>query len=332
MPEALVLMIVNEYVKHRGEQVRIPLLRYELPGARVVCTSVDAPRIEYIASPCWHDCPSPPDLSSCTRVEIAYHPSMLQYFYPSESHQSLLSYSEKRYLRSQQTSVVTDPDHLKSLAAAVAWGHYGGIIVEGAKASVECYTVDERTVSFAVYGERSIQTEAKECFSYAYGLPSLRKLTSQIQPFELRLGCAGNLRNLWYRLRLYHLSPNISVPGPGGSRGGVGAYPASYEWCNGIIQAFDGLSSMLTDALMEPCSCPGAGEGKCHYAMNPDCEPNSPGDMVLLFETKAGWNQHGGRELFTFDNHDPKGGCVLLNDGTVKFIRSEEELHALRWK
>jgi hypothetical protein len=54
--------------------------------------------------------------------------------------------------------------------------------------------------------------------------------------------------------------------------------------------------------------------------------------MVLLFETKAGWNQHGGPELFTFDNHDPKGGCVLLNDGTVKFIRTKEELHQLRWK
>ncbi|MDI9432852.1 MAG: hypothetical protein QM570_14145 [Planctomycetota bacterium] len=66
--------------------------------------------------------------------------------------------------------------------------------------------------------------------------------------------------------------------------------------------------------------------------MNAACEANSPPDMVLLFETKAGWNQHGGPELFTFDNHDPKGGCVLLNDGTVKFIRTEEELHALRWR
>jgi hypothetical protein len=54
--------------------------------------------------------------------------------------------------------------------------------------------------------------------------------------------------------------------------------------------------------------------------------------MVLLFETKTGWNQHGGPELFTFDNHDPKGGCVLLNNGTVKFIRTEEELKQLRWK
>jgi hypothetical protein len=65
--------------------------------------------------------------------------------------------------------------------------------------------------------------------------------------------------------------------------------------------------------------------------MNPNCEPNSPPDMVLLFETKAGWNQHGGPELFTFDNHDPRGGCprklvpvktgILLNDGTVKLVR-----------
>ena len=49
-------------------------------------------------------------------------------------------------------------------------------------------------------------------------------------------------------------------------------------------------------------------------------------------EAKAGWNQHGGRELFTFDNHDPKGGCVLLNDGTVKFIRTKAERDGLRWK
>jgi hypothetical protein len=54
--------------------------------------------------------------------------------------------------------------------------------------------------------------------------------------------------------------------------------------------------------------------------------------MVLLFETRVGWNQHGGPEVFTFDNHDPKGGCILLNDGTVKFIRTKEELQQLRWK
>ncbi|MGD8787584.1 MAG: hypothetical protein PVJ60_09190 [Phycisphaerales bacterium] len=40
----------------------------------------------------------------------------------------------------------------------------------------------------------------------------------------------------------------------------------------------------------------------------------------------------GGPELFSFTNHDPKGGCVLLKDGTVKFIRTKEELNQLRWK
>lgn len=68
------------------------------------------------------------------------------------------------------------------------------------------------------------------------------------------------------------------------------------------------------------------------YAMNPDCEPNSPPDTVLLLEAEPSWNRHGGPALFTFDNHDPKGGLVLLNDGTVKFIRTEEELTQLRWK
>jgi hypothetical protein len=68
------------------------------------------------------------------------------------------------------------------------------------------------------------------------------------------------------------------------------------------------------------------------YAMNSNCRDGSPDDMVFLFESKPGWNQHGGPELFAFDNHEPRGGCVLLSDGTVKFIRTEAGLHALRWR
>jgi len=88
----------------------------------------------------------------------------------------------------------------------------------------------------------------------------------------------------------------------------------------------------IAEHTVKAYQCPGAGEGRCHYAMNSNCGADSPGEMVLLFETKAGWNQHGGPELFTFDNHDAQGGCVLLNDGTVKFIRTEQELHTLHWK
>lgn len=44
-------------------------------------------------------------------------------------------------------------------------------------------------------------------------------------------------------------------------------------------------------------------------------------------------NQHEKKSrIGIVDNHDPKNDFVLLNDGTVKFIRTEEELHQLRWK
>jgi prepilin-type processing-associated H-X9-DG protein len=65
--------------------------------------------------------------------------------------------------------------------------------------------------------------------------------------------------------------------------------------------------------------------------MNPDCEPNSPADLVLLFETKGGWNQYGGPELLTLDNHKGEGANVLFNDGHVKFIKPDE-VGKLKWK
>jgi len=156
---------------------------------------------------------------------------------------------------------------------------------------------------------------------YPDGFPSLRVFTPQIKQFELRMQCAGNLKNLWHRLRLYYKA--------------VGQfemlYPDVIDWCDDLIEAYD-RRKMLNLYIDSPHICPSAGEGKNHYAMNPNCKYDSPTDMVLLFESKAVWNQHGGSELFTFENHDPKGGCVLLNDGMVKFIRTKEELQQLRWK
>ena len=136
------------------------------------------------------------------------------------------------------------------------------------------------------------------------------------------------------------------------------AWPAPCEWCDVLPRRRLAGNPGAAERIMREFVCPGAGEGRCHYAMNPACRPGSPPDMVLLFETKAGWNQSGGPELFTFDHHDaqggfvplndgtvkfvlercmfghhnPKGGLVLLHDGTVKFIRTKEELKQLRWK
>jgi hypothetical protein len=71
---------------------------------------------------------------------------------------------------------------------------------------------------------------------------------------------------------------------------------------------------------------------RCYYAMNPNCEPNSPADVVLLFETKGGWDKSGGPELLSMENHR-WGLChVLLNDGTVERINKTEKLKDLKWK
>jgi len=72
-------------------------------------------------------------------------------------------------------------------------------------------------------------------------------------------------------------------------------------------------------------------KGTCSYAMNPNCRPNSPSDMVLLFETKGGWNQFGGREILTTENHGGKGCNILFNNGRVKFVKTER-LDDLAWK
>jgi len=166
-----------------------------------------------------------------------------------------------------------------------------------------------------------IQTEDRHLFKNI-GLPSLapfmEQIRKQIQPFEFRAECAYNLNKIGEWWNRYLKDENADSD------------PS--KWCDAIVQRIDKAYGSNKEEVKSLFACPGAGETEWHYAMNSNCTPNSPPDTVLLFETKAGWNQHGGPELFTFDNHDPKGGCVLLNDGTVKFIRTEEELQQLRWK
>jgi prepilin-type processing-associated H-X9-DG protein len=102
-------------------------------------------------------------------------------------------------------------------------------------------------------------------------------------------------------------------------------YPQPNEWCDIL---FEGIPSKGKEKWF---ICPSAGKGRCHYAMNPYCEPNSPGDVVLLFETKAGWNQFGGPEILTTENHGDRGCNILFNDGSVKFV-PPQELAMLKWK
>jgi len=301
------------------EKILIPYNWQALKGEHLLRITVDGLLIPYKEK---RPKPSPPDLSYCNRIEIQYQPSMLEYFFPNTGQQDLLSPAEKNFLQSLKTVDVEDQKHLKALAHEVSLlsfiGTKRGTITAPRMAHITCFYNDKRLTSFSIYVSQwsgaFIRTENMHRFSCLSGLPSLKMLTPQIQPFELRVKCSDKLRTLYSRLDSLYSNKK--------------KYPVS-KWCDATIRALS--RDFSYDYIINLFKCPSADKGKCHYAMNPNCKPDSPSDMVLLFETKAGWNQHGGPELFTFDNHEPKGGCVLLNNGTVKFIRTKEELHQLRW-
>jgi len=265
---------------------------------------------------------SPPDLSRCTRLEIRYSPSTINHFIPGTALQSILTPEEKEYTHSFKTFVQTDQDCIKAFAHDVSKGKYKGFVWGSVPYAnplyIDCYHKNKRVIFFGVF-ENDIFTKDRRWFEYPRGLPNLELIEpSEMRPFKLRGRCAWNMQKVclagsMYRRKAY-------------------SYPEPNEWCDAVMQESRKIHFLRAEELIEAFKCPSAGEGKCHYAMNPNCKPNSPPATVLLFETKAGWNQHGGPELFTFDNHDPKGGCVLLNNGTVKFIRTTEELQQLRWK
>ena len=267
---------------------------------------------------------SPPDLSNCTHLEIQYQPSTLGYFLIGQDVDNLLSSSEKQYIQSLETFVMTDPNCIEAFAQDISRGTFYCVTFLFDKPAysnpvhIACYGNDKHIVSFTVYG-CSITTDSKCIFKYPPGLPNLDVIEPpEMRPFKLRSDCAWNIE------RLYTTGPL--------DRRDINSYPESNQWCDIIMQDRDNTSYVRDEEMMEWFKCPAAGEGKSHYALNPNCKRDSPPDTVLLFETQAGWNQHGGPELFTFDNHEPRGGCVLLKNATVKFIRNEEELKRLRWK
>jgi len=273
--------------------------------------------------------PSPPDLSRCTHIEVLCQPIgelsiATRFFDPN-----FLSSAEIDRLQSLKKFVVDDKKTIRDFASQISSGwSYKGFTKENipiGKPSLRLifYHNDERIALITMYGLGLIVTENGHWFDYDSKLPNLLLVGPQeIRMLVLRLYCGVHLWALYEEFILFSERAKM--------------YPLPIGWCEMIVRnKFAGRtqdSETSEEEMRGLFICPGAGEGKSHYAMNPNCRPNSPPDTVLLFETKASWNQNGGPELFNFDNHDPKGGCVLLNDGMVKFIRTKEELQQLRWK
>jgi hypothetical protein len=127
----------------------------------------------------------------------------------------------------------------------------------------------------------------------------------------MAMECASNLERLRNAAQLYTEQFD-------------GLYPTPNKWCDLLLEG----NYLKSKRFLR---CPAVKGGRCHFAINPNCSPNSPNDVVLLFETKDGWNQYGGPELLTFDNHKGKNAFVLFNGGFIKFI-NPEEAGKLKWK
>ena len=103
--------------------------------------------------------------------------------------------------------------------------------------------------------------------------------------------------------------------------------PFAENWCDILIQK-DG-------AYLDPniFICPVAQKGRSTYAMNKNIIglKKIPDDIVVLFDSKPGWNQVGGHELLAPENHNGTGCYILFGHMFAEFV-DINDLDKLRWK
>jgi len=139
-------------------------------------------------------------------------------------------------------------------------------------------------------------------------MPALSRVRLQAR----RLVCGTNMSGLGKAMLIYASDHDEK-------------YPDTSQWCDLLIEHVDAPKKIFR--------CKGAPEGPCNYAMNKNIEElgaNAPPDMVLLFETSPGWNQAGGPEILTTENHNGEGCTIVFNDLHVDFVRTED-LDDLKW-
>jgi prepilin-type processing-associated H-X9-DG protein len=109
-------------------------------------------------------------------------------------------------------------------------------------------------------------------------------------------------------------------------------YPTAEKWCDLLIAHCEVSPKQFV------CPLSDAKEGESSYTFNENLIGKKftevPPDVVILFETKEGWNQFGGPEILTTGNHkyQGEGGCnILFGDSHVSFVRTEQ-LGELKWE
>lgn len=137
-----------------------------------------------------------------------------------------------------------------------------------------------------------------------------------------RISCGANLYYLAEAVKEYAVDNNNVFPDPD-------------KWCDLLVELtsrhiFKCKGAMAHSPEEIRDNFPGS-INFSYYAINPNCTVNSPNDVVLLFETQSGWNQSGGREILTLDNHEGLGCNIAFVDGHVEWIKAED-VNDLKWE
>jgi hypothetical protein len=102
--------------------------------------------------------------------------------------------------------------------------------------------------------------------------------------------------------------------------------PTQDRWCDLLVEHAEASKDIFI--------CPGSHEevGESSYALNENIvEVPDSGDIVLLFESIPGWNQFGGPELLSTENHNGEGCNIVFCDSHGEFVR-KERLGELKWE
>ncbi len=156
--------------------------------------------------------------------------------------------------------------------------------------------------------------------SIAFWLVAVRNLNRLIYiPTHKARACLSNMSELRTSLKGYALNHD-------------GLLPAGPNWCDELLQENDELAAIFV------CQYSDGKPGQSSYALNKNVAGQKlsdlPRDTVLLFETTAGWNQVGGPELVTTDNHSLITGAhcnVIFARGRAQHFPSDK-IDEFRWK
>jgi len=135
---------------------------------------------------------------------------------------------------------------------------------------------------------------------------------ARVRQVAIRQVCAKNMSALGKAMLIYACDYDDMFPTP-------------LKWCDLLIEH--------AEVTPKTFLCKGAHEGPCNYAMNRNIEKlgiTAPPDMVWLFETTPGWNQSGGPEILSTENHQGEGCNILFVDGHVVFVKPEN-INDLKW-